>query len=61
MWLHFVNTSLESGQVPYELKVSTVTPIEKRTNISSEFRPINILPSAERVLETVVYEQFSKS
>ncbi|KAJ8973423.1 hypothetical protein NQ317_016706 [Molorchus minor] len=59
VWLHFVNTSLETGNFPKDLKVSTVTPIEKVNNTikSWEFRPINSLPHPEKLLEMVVYQQ----
>ena len=59
VWLHFINTSLDSGKFPDELKTSTVVPIEKinNTNKSWEFRPINTLPSPEKLLEIVVYNQ----
>lgn len=59
VWCHFVNTSLETGVFPEELKTSIVTPVEKitNTNKSSEFRPINSLPFVEKLLESVVYQQ----
>lgn len=59
VWLHFINTSLEFGEFPEDLKTSIVTPIEKviNTNKFSEFRPINTLPSAEKLLERAVYQQ----
>lgn len=59
VWLHFINTSLEMGTFPKSLKTSTVTPIQKikNTNKSWEFRPINTLPSAEKMLELAVYYQ----
>ena len=59
VWLHFINTSLEMGIFPKNLKTSTVTPIQKikNTNKSWEFRPINTLPSAEKMLELAVYYQ----
>ncbi|XP_044745437.1 uncharacterized protein LOC123307262 [Coccinella septempunctata] len=54
-----VNTSLERGQVPDLLKISTVIPIPKvvGTLNACEFRPVNTLPTIEKVLERTVYEQ----
>lgn len=59
VWLHFINTSLDSGKFPKNLKTSTIIPIEKinNTNKSWEFRPINTLPSSEKLLEMIVYQQ----
>lgn len=57
--LNLVNTSLDSGMIPSDLKTSTVIPIQKipNTTKAEEFRPINTLPPLEKVLELVVYEQ----
>lgn len=57
--LHIVNSSLEKGIFPDELKINTVIPIPKISNTIkvSEMRPINLLPFCEKVLERVVYQQ----
>lgn len=57
--LNLINTSLDTGKVPSQLKISTIVPIQKVNNTikSEEFRPVNTLPSIEKVLELVVYEQ----
>lgn len=57
--LHFVNTSLLYGRFPNKLKTSIVHPIQKITNTikASEFRPINTLPTPEKILEMAVYDQ----
>jgi hypothetical protein len=57
--LDVINTSLESGLVPEEWKVSTVVPVPKvsGTNRACELRPINMLPIVEKVLEGVVMDQ----
>lgn len=54
--LDVINMSLEIGEVPQDWKVSTVIPIEKKPNASNcnEFRPVNMLPAYEKVLELMV-------
>lgn len=57
--LNFVNTSLETGKFPDKLKVGSVVPIPKVCNPSQvdEFRPVNTLPTLEKILEMSVYSQ----
>lgn len=57
--LHLVNTSLSTGMVPSDAKISVIVPIPKVSNPSKpeEFRPINLLPVIDKVLETVVCRQ----
>ena len=57
--LHIINSSILEGIVPNNLKISTVIPIQKikGTNKCEEFRPINMLPIIEKILETTVYNQ----
>lgn len=57
--LNVINQSLISGVVPDSWKESVVIPIEKvqGTMNASEFRPINMLPLYEKVLELTVKEQ----
>lgn len=57
--MHIVNYSLETGVIPKALKVATIVPIRKikGTIKASEFRPINMLPAIEKILERTVYEQ----
>lgn len=54
-----INDSLRTGQCPNGWKTSTIIPIPKvgKPKIASKFRPINILPIYEKVLELVVKEQ----
>jgi exonuclease III len=54
-----INESIITGTVPEKWKVSTVIPIPKvpKTNKSEEFRPINMLPVYEKILECVVKQQ----
>ena len=53
----FVNYSLETGTVPSELKTARVIPIFKNNGdnkLISNYRPISILPTLSKILETVV-------
>lgn len=57
--LNIVNSSLEVGQVPDLLKVSTIIPIPKisKSKSAGDFRPINLLCTIDKILEKVVYVQ----
>lgn len=57
--LNLINTSLRSGCVPSELKVSVIVPIPKVKNPTqiTDFRPINLLPVIDKILEIVIAEQ----
>jgi hypothetical protein len=59
-FLDLINSSLRLGCVPERWKKSTVVPIQKisGTKKCEEFRPINILPAYEKILETAVKNQF---
>lgn len=61
-FVELVNVSLQTGEFPAEWKNSVITPIQKVQNTinASEFRPINVLPTFEKILETVVYKQLIK-
>ena len=54
-----VNDCLRLAYVPEIWKISTVVPIEKIKNTTrpEELRPINTLPSDEKILESIVKEQ----
>lgn len=54
-----INQSLKEGCCPQNWKTSTIIPIPKveKARKASEFRPINILPIYEKVLELVVKKQ----
>lgn len=60
--LRVINDSLTNGICPEGWKTSTVIPIPKveKPKKASEYRPINILPIYEKVLELVVKEQIEK-
>lgn len=57
--LDIVNTSIGYGEVPDNLKVTTILPIPKinNTNKAEEFRPINIPLAIDKVIERAVYKQ----
>jgi len=58
-FLDVINQSLSSGVFPTKWKKSLIIPIEKVANTRKcgEFRPVNMVPSYEKLLELVVYEQ----
>lgn len=58
-FLDLINTSLEKGCFPKKWKLSTIVPIEKvrRTRQCEEYRPINMVPTYEKLLETVANNQ----
>ncbi|KAJ8946184.1 hypothetical protein NQ318_001696 [Aromia moschata] len=58
-FLNVINSSLEHGKFPDELKKSAIIPVEKRPNtiLGEEHRPLNMVPSYEKLLETVVNDQ----
>ena len=57
--LNLVNTSLKTCKFPSALKVSVIVPIPKtsKPQNASEFRPINLLPAIDKVIETIVCNQ----
>lgn len=61
-FMSLVNKSLEVGKFPDDWKTSIIVPIPKisKPKKVSEFRPINILPMYEKILEIVVKEQIEK-
>lgn len=60
--LHIINTSLSSGKVPGELKTSVIIPIPKvsKPTVPAEFRPINLLPVLDKIIETIVCQRIRK-
>lgn len=54
-----INMSLQIGECPNRWKTSTIVPIPKvkKPKKASDYRPINILPIYEKVLELVVKKQ----
>jgi Reverse transcriptase (RNA-dependent DNA polymerase)/Endonuclease-reverse transcriptase len=57
--LNAINQSLSKGIFPEAWKVSTIIPIQKvqNTKKGEEYRPINMLPIYEKIIEKVVYKQ----
>ena len=57
-----INKSLQSGQVPTNMKLAKVVPIHKaksKTDLGN-YRPISLLPSTSKVLEKVVHRRLYK-
>ena len=56
-----VNTSLESGLVPNELKIAVIKPLLKQngldSNVLKNYRPVSNLPFVSKVIEKVVLDQ----
>lgn len=50
---------MECGTFPKQWRNSTIIPIEKKTNTDKceEFRPINMVPIYEKLLEVIVNRQ----
>lgn len=61
-FVEIINRSLALGECPNGWKTSTVIPIPKvkKPIKASEYRPINVLPVYEKVLELVVKAQLEK-
>lgn len=57
--LSIVNESISGSTMPLELKISTVTPINKIANPQQpeDLRPINNLPVIEKIIESAIYKQ----
>lgn len=55
-----INHSFKSGVFPSALKSATIIPIQKvvNTTLINEFRPINMLPLIEKLIEKLAYNQF---
>ena len=61
-FVDIINESLREGCFPDSWKVSTIVPIPKieKAKNAKDFRPINMLPIYEKVLELVVKKQVEK-
>lgn len=61
-FLEIINESLREGCCPNSWKTSTIIPIPKinKATKASQYRPINMLPLYEKVLELVVKNQIEK-
>lgn len=58
-FVNIINESFETCTVPNLWKLSTITPVPKVKNTvkCSDFRPINVLPIHEKLLECTVHKQ----
>lgn len=54
-----INDSLQMGVFPNALKKSTIIPVQKKsgTVLINEYRPINMLPCLEKLIEKLVHSQ----
>ena len=61
-FLQVINSSLEDGCFPITWKLSTIIPLEKKINTikCEEHRPINMVPTYEKLLEIIVNDQIKK-
>ena len=59
---HILSLSLQSGNIPHDLKIAKVTPIFKTGNTDNfgNYRPISILPCISKLLEKFVYSRILK-
>jgi hypothetical protein len=57
-----LNDSLATGTIPEAWKISTIVPVPKiaKTVQYDKYRPVNMLPIPEKVLETIVKNQMLK-
>jgi len=61
-FMDIINSSLNEGVCPVGWKTSTIKPISKinQPKKASQFRPINMLPTFEKILKLVVKKQLDK-
>lgn len=57
--LNIVNTVITSGRIPSDLKISVIVPIAKvpSPTLPEQFRPINLLPTIDKIIEIVLRDQ----
>ena len=61
--VHLVNSIIRTGIFPDILKISRISPIskpDKDPKIISSYRPINNLPSIEKIIETYILDHMLK-
>ena len=54
-----INKSMETGQVPANMKIAKIMPIykSKEKNNMGNYRPISLLPSVSKILEKAVHKR----
>ena len=54
-----INKSMETGQVPADMKIAKIIPIykSKEKNNMGNYRPISLLPSVSKILEKAVHKR----
>jgi hypothetical protein len=59
---HVCNLSIQSGQIPSQLKIAKITPIFKSGDkeLFSNYRPISVLPVISKIFEKLVYNRLSE-
>ena len=60
--VHIINLSLQTGQIPNNMKLAQVVPIFKNgeKNLIQNYRPISLLPTFSKLLERIVYNRLYK-
>ena len=59
LFVSIINHSFRTGEIPASWKVSTLVPFTKVKNTSdaSNFRPVNVLPISEKLMECAMKQQ----
>ena len=59
--VHIINTSLQTGDVPDEIKIAKVLPFYKADNnhILNNYRPISILPILSKIFEKIMHDRIN--
>ena len=57
-----INSSLNTGIVPFELKIAKIIPLFKSNNpyTLNNYRPISILPTISKIFERLVHHRLTK-
>ena len=56
---HIINLSIESGEIPTDMKKARVVPIFKKNNKTEagNYRPVSILSVVSKIFERIVFDQ----
>ncbi len=59
---HIINLSIESGEVPKDMKMARVVPIYKKNSKTEagNYRPVSILSVISKIFEKIMYNQLEK-